>query len=115
MVADAWISSPFLVINLQLHPPVLYLSEKINVLTRVQFYCIKLGEILFHSVLLEGLQEQQNLLHGYQEYVSPSRRCSSSLVSPVVTGTFPFARKFARTSSLEIKRLISKFHLQSAI
>ena len=44
-----------------------------------------------------------------------SRRFPSSLVSPVVTGTFPFARKFASTSSLEIKRFISKFHLPSAM
>ena len=29
----------------------------------------------------------------------------SSLVSPIVTGTFPFSMKFARTSSLEIKRV----------
>ena len=31
----------------------------------------------------------------------------SSLVSPVVARTFPFARKIARTSSLEIKRIFS--------
>ena len=33
-----------------------YLLERINVLTRVQFFCMeekmKLGKILFHSVLL---------------------------------------------------------------
>ena len=38
------------------------------------------------------------------------RRVHSSLISPVVAGTFPFAR----TSRVEIKKIISKFHLQSA-
>ena len=33
-----------------------------------------------------------------------SRRFPSSLVSPVVAGTFPFARKIARTSSLKTKK-----------
>ena len=41
-----------------------------------------------------------------------SRRFPFSLVSPVVAGNFPFARKFVR---IEIKRLISKFHLRSAV
>ena len=44
-----------------------------------------------------------------------SRVAPSSLVSPVVAGTLPFSRKFLRTSSLKIKRMFSKFYLQSAI
>ena len=44
-----------------------------------------------------------------------SRRFLPFLVSPVIAGTFPFARKLARTSSLEYKGIFSKFYLQSAI
>ena len=40
-----------------------------------------------------------------------STRFLSSLVSPVVARTLPFARKIARTSSLEMKRIFPKFYL----
>ena len=50
---DVWISSPFLE-TFQLRPAGVYLWERINVLTRVQFYCmeekLKLG---VQSVLLK--------------------------------------------------------------
>ena len=44
-----------------------------------------------------------------------SRRFPSSLVSPVVAGTFPLARRIARTFSLKTKKRISKFYLQFAV
>ena len=44
-----------------------------------------------------------------------SMRFLPFLVSPVIAGTFPFARKLARIFSLESKGILSKFYLQFAI
>ena len=63
----------------------------------------------FLSVLLQGLQELQNLLHGFQEQALPF--LEASLVSPVIPRTFPFARKISRISSLKFKGIFSKFYL----
>ena len=41
-----------------------------------------------------------------------SRRVLPSLVSPVIAGTFSFAWKLTRISSLEFKEIFSKFYLQ---
>ena len=47
------------------------MKKRINALTRVPFYCMEERmeepKKLFLTVLLQGLQELQNLLHGNQE------------------------------------------------
>ena len=76
---------------------------------------MKLGKI-FCAVLLLGLQEQQNLLHGGEDEAGENILCCAPVGSPGATeptpwllqakaspGTFPFARKITRTSSLETK------------
>ena len=77
--------------------------EGINFLSMVQFYCMKEKmklEKLFNSVFRRVSRSYRtySMVTGSRHPLS--RRFPSSLVFPVVTGTFPFARKIERTSSL---------------
>ena len=82
----------------------------------VENKCLDQGTVKLHG----GEDEAgENILFWAPGATEPTptvtRRCPSSLVSPVVAGTFPFDRKITRTSSLETKKRISKFHLQFAV
>ena len=82
--------------------------------------CLDQGTVLLHGgedeagcpvCALNGLRSNRTCSMVTRSRHPLSRVVPSSLVSSIVTGTFPFYRKFARTSSLEIKRIFSKFHL----
>ena len=91
-----------------------YLWERINVLTRVLFYCIeermKLGKI-FRSPGSNRTFSRNNRTYSMVTRSGDplSRRFSYSLVSPVVAGTFPFLGKLPGLLVSKLKNLSPSF------